>query len=359
MAAVKSAAGARDYRASRRRRAGLTFTFLAVALCAVMVLSAGLGQYNIPVDQVVASVGRRLGLAPENSAMQLADSTLWNIRFPRVLLGVLVGAALGTSGAVMQSVFGNPLAEPGVIGVSSGAAVGACLSIVLNLQFFGIFTTPAFAFVGALAATALVYFLSRSSGRAKVLSMILTGIAVTAVANAIIAFLMFIADTTSRDQIVFWQMGSLNGSTWKAVASVWPVILIGLVACFVMASSLDVLALGERAAQHSGVNVERLRAVSIAATALLTGAAVAYAGIIAFIGLIIPHLLRMILGPSNRVLLPASALGGALLIALSDLGARTLVPFADLPIGIFTALVGGPTFFVLLRRSLGQGGGAS
>lgn len=231
MAAVKSAAGARDYRASRRRRAGLTFTFLAVALCVVMVLSAGLGQYNIPTDQVVASVGRRLGLAPENPAMQLADSTLWNIRFPRVLLGVLVGAALGTSGAVMQSVFGNPLAEPGVIGVSSGAAVGACLSIVLNLQFFGIFTTPAFAFVGALAATALVYFLSRSSGRAKVLSMILTGIAVTAVANAIIAFLMFIADTTSRDQIVFWQMGSLNGSTWKAVASVWPVILIGLVAC--------------------------------------------------------------------------------------------------------------------------------
>ena len=118
--------------------------------------------------------------------MQLADSTLWNIRFPRVLLGVLVGAALGTSGAVMQSVFGNPLAEPGVIGVSSGAAVGACLSIVLNLQFFGIFTTPAFAFVGALAATALVYFLSRSSGRAKVLSMILTGIAVTAVANALL-----------------------------------------------------------------------------------------------------------------------------------------------------------------------------
>ena len=216
---MKSAAGARDYRASRRRRAGLTFTFLAVALCVVMVLSAGLGQYNIPTDQVVASVGRRLGLAPENPAMQLADSTLWNIRFPRVLLGVLVGAALGTSGAVMQSVFGNPLAEPGVIGVSSGAAVGACLSIVLNLQFFGIFTTPAFAFVGALAATALVYFLSRSSGRAKVLSMILTGIAVTAVANAIIAFLMFIADTTSRDQIVFWQMGSLNGSTWKAVAS--------------------------------------------------------------------------------------------------------------------------------------------
>ena len=133
MAAVKSAAGARDYRASRRRRAGLTFTFLAVALCVVMVLSAGLGQYNIPIDQVVASVGRRLGLAPENPAMQLADSTLWNIRFPRVLLGVLVGAALGTSGAVMQSVFGNPLAEPGVIlrGASSGCReeCGGCAGL--------------------------------------------------------------------------------------------------------------------------------------------------------------------------------------------------------------------------------------
>ena len=175
-------------------------------------------------------------------------------------------------------------------------------------------------------------------------------------ANAAIAFCLYLADNVSRDRIVFWQMGSLNGSTWKALASVWFVIVAGLIMCLMISRKLDLLALGERAAQHSGVNVERLRGVAIAATALLTGAAVAHAGIIAFVGLIIPHLLRLILGPSNRLLLPASALGGALLIALSDLGARTLIPVSDLPIGIFTALVGGPTFFFLLRRSMGKGG---
>ena len=353
---VSSAQPASSYAAKRRARITATFAVLSLSLVIITVVSAGLGQYYIPVQEVIGSIGRKLGWAPANQAMTLADNTLWNIRFPRVLLGLLVGAALGTSGAVMQSVFGNPLAEPGVIGVSSGAAVGACVAIVLGFQFLGIFTVPAFAFVGALAATALVYTLSRSSGKAKVLSMILTGIAVTAVANAAIAFLMFLADSTSRDQIVFWQMGSLNGATWRGVSSVWPVILISLVVCFVLASKLDLLALGERAAQHSGVNVERLRLISIAATALLTGAAVAYAGIIAFVGLIVPHVLRLLLGPSNKALLPASALGGALLIAASDLAARTLVPFADLPIGIFTALVGGPTFFFLLRRSMGKGG---
>ena len=205
--------GSSDYRSKRRIRILATFGFLSIALIVITVVSAGLGQYNIPTDHVVASLGRRLGMIPKDPTAYLEDSTLWNIRFPRVLLGLLVGAALGCSGAVMQAVFGNPLAEPGVIGVSSGAAVGACVAVVFNLEFFDIYTVPAFAFGGALAATALVYFLSRSSGRAKVLSMILTGIAVTAVANAAIAFCLYLADNVSRDRIVFWQMGSLNGST--------------------------------------------------------------------------------------------------------------------------------------------------
>ena len=187
------------------------------------------------------------------------------------------------------------------------------------------------------------------------ITMILTGIAVTAVANAAIAFLVFVASPTDRDQIVFWQMGSLNGSTWKAVLSAGPIILLGLLTSLVIAGRLNLLALGERAARHTGVDVERLRITAITSAALLTGAAVAYAGIIAFVGLIVPHVLRLALGPSNRVLLPDSMLGGAVLIAASDLAARTLVPFADLPIGIFTALVGGPTFFVLLRRTLRKG----
>lgn len=340
-----------------RRAATLTaaFAVLTVLVAVAALFSAMLGQFEIPPSQVLGSLGRRVGLLDPDQSARLADATLWNIRFPRIVLGLMVGASLSSAGAVMQAVFGNPLAEPGVIGISSGAAVGACGAIVLGLSFLGIFTLPFVAFLGALLTTLVVYMLSRQGGKAGVLTMILTGIAVTAVANALIAVMVFLADDTSRDQIVFWQMGSLNGSTWRAVAAAGPVILMGLLGCLAAARQLDLLALGERAAQHSGVHVERLRILAISCTALLTGAAVAFSGIIAFIGLIVPHVLRMIVGPSNRVLLPASALGGALLIAVSDLAARSLVPFADLPIGIFTALMGGPTFFLLIRRTLRKG----
>lgn len=349
-------AGAPKYTNPRRTRAVVTLSVLVVTLVAVTIVSAGLGQYNIPTDQVLASFARKWGFIPPQQEWAIADSTLWNVRFPRVLLALFVGAALGCSGAVMQAVFGNPLAEPGVVGISSGAAVGACLAIVLGPQLRDTFAVPTFAFVGALTATVLVYVLSRSGGRSQVVSMILTGIAVTAVANAAIAFCVYVADSTSRDEIVFWQMGSLNRASWTSLSNMWFVVVAALLACFMISGKLDLLALGERAAQHSGVNVERLRMLAIAATALLTGAAVAHSGIIAFVGLIIPHLLRLMLGPSNRVLLPASALGGALLVSLSDLVARTLIPFSDMPIGIFTALVGGPTFFFLLRRSMRKGG---
>lgn len=336
-------------------RVGLTFLTISLLLLVSVLASASLGQFSIPLDQVLGGLARHLGLAEATPDSQLADATLWNIRLPRILLGLLVGAALGASGAVMQAVFGNPLAEPGVIGISAGAAVGACSAIVFGVGLLGVFTVPFFAFGGALVTTALVYLFSRSGGRAEVLSMILTGIAVTAVANALIALMVFLADEASRDQIVFWQMGSLNGATWSAVATSLPIVLLGLAGVLALAQQLNLLALGERAAAHSGVHVERLRLLAIIFTALLTGAAVAYAGIIAFVGLIVPHLLRMLVGPSNRLLIPASALGGALLIAVADLAARTLIPFADLPIGIFTALVGGPTFFWLLRRTLRKG----
>lgn len=321
----------------------------------VSVFSSMVGQFEIPASDVIRAVARKFsGGAPEGGDL-LSDSVLWNVRFPRIVLGLVVGMALGASGAMMQAVFGNPLAEPGVVGISAGAAVGACVAIVLGTTIAGIFTVPLFAFVAALGVTAVVYWLSRTDGRAGVIAMILTGIAVTAVANAVIAMLVFMADSSGRDQIVFWQMGSLNGATWTAVASSLPAAAIGLVGALSIAGSLDLLALGERAAQHSGIHVERLRGIAIACTAILTGTAVAHAGIIAFVGLIVPHVLRLALGPSNRILIPASAVGGALLIAASDVAARTVVPFADLPIGIFTALVGGPTFFVLLRRSLRQG----
>jgi iron complex transport system permease protein len=183
--------------------------------------------------------------------------------------------------------------------------------------------------------------------------LVLTGIAVNAVANAIIAFLVFSADTASREQVTFWQLGSLNGATWSAVAVTVPLLVAGVGGAWALARRLDALALGERSARHLGVDVERVRLWAVLIVALLTAAAVSYAGIIAFVGLIIPHLLRLLIGPSHGALIPASALGGALLISGSDLVARTAIPFADLPIGMFTALVGGPVFFVLLRRTIG------
>jgi iron complex transport system permease protein len=344
-------------RTARRRRFTATVAVLAVLLAATVIGSAMVGQFPLAIADIVASIGRRLGLVPADATAQFADGALWNVRFPRIALGLIVGAALGVAGTMMQGMFGNPLAEPGVIGVSAGCAVGACAAIVFNLDWAGAATVPVAAFVFGLITTFAVYFLSRSTGRTQILTLVLTGIAVNAVASALIALCVFLADTASREQIVFWQLGSLNGASWMAVATTAPFLLLGGIGALVSAKKLDLLALGERQARHLGVNVERLRVISIVCVAILTSAAVAYAGIIAFVGLIIPHLLRLLIGPSHRLLLPASALGGALLISLADVLSRTLVPFADLPIGMFTALVGGPVFFVLMRRSLRSGSG--
>jgi iron complex transport system permease protein len=343
---------------TRRRAITLTLVISVVVLLAVVLVSAAVGQFPLTPAEILGSVGRRLGLVAPSDTARFADGALWNVRFPRIVLGIVVGASLGIAGTVMQGMFGNPLAEPGVIGVSAGCAVGACAAIVFRIEWFGAATVPIAAFAAGLVTTFLVYFLSRSTGRTQVLTLVLTGIAVNAVANALIALFVFMADTTSREQIVFWQLGSLNGASWFAVAATLPFLAIGGILAASTARRLDLLALGERQARHLGVNVERLRIAAIVCVAILTAAAVAYAGIIAFVGLIIPHLLRLLVGPSHRVLLPASALGGALLISLSDVLARTLVPFADLPIGMFTALVGGPVFFLLMRRSLKAGSGA-
>jgi iron complex transport system permease protein len=285
------------------------------------------------------------------------DAALWTIRFPRVVMSLLVGAALATAGAVMQGVFGNPLAEPGVVGVSSGAALAACTGIVFGLTFLGPFTSAALAFAGGLVTTLAVYLLARSGGRTEVVTLVLTGVAVNAVCGAGIAFLTFLGDTQAREQIVFWQLGSLNGTRWEYVAVVAPFVAVGLLVAVLVARRLDLLSLGERAARHVGVDVERLRIICIVAVALLTGAAVAFCGIVSFVGLVVPHLVRMAVGPGHRALVPLSALGGGVLLLAADLVARTAVAYADLPIGMLTALVGGPFFFWLIRRTRRQAGG--
>ncbi|MBP1327093.1 iron complex transport system permease protein [Leucobacter exalbidus] len=331
---------------------------MSIALVASILVSAGTGQLEIPPQEVLGSLLHHIGIdwlpAPTHAA---GDATLWTIRFPRIAMAVLVGAGLAVSGLIMQAIFGNPLAEPGVIGISSGAAVGAGLSIVFGLTFFGQWTTAVLAFAAGLIATLVVYGMSRADGKTEVVTLVLTGIAVNAIGGAAIALLTFLGDTQSREQIVFWQLGSLQGSGWAQVWITAPVIAVGLFAAYAAGRKLDLLALGERNARHLGVNVELLRIVMIFVVALLVGASVAFAGIISFVGLVIPHLMRMVMGPAHIPLVTASALGGALLLTLADLGARTLVPMAEMPIGMLTALVGGPFFFWLLRRTRKRSGG--
>lgn len=331
---------------------------LAVLLLVAIVIAAGHGQLDVPPSEVVGSVLHRLGLdiGPLPHHPQ-GENTLWNVRFPRVAMACLAGACLATAGALMQGVFGNPLAEPGVVGVSSGAALAAATIIVTGWSFAGSWTVAVAAFFGGLVTTLLVYTTARDGGRTEVVTLVLTGVALNAMTSAGLAFLMFAGDQQAREEIVFWTLGSLNGSRWEYVGVSAPLAAVGLVAAMLMARQLDLLALGDRAARHVGVDVERLRIRVIVVVAVLTAAAVAFCGIIAFVGLVVPHLIRLIAGPGHRLLVPASALGGAVLLVFADLWARTAIAYADLPLGMLTALVGGPFFFWLIRRARTNAGG--
>jgi iron complex transport system permease protein len=346
---------------SSRRRVRVRTVILSSALVAILIaavmVSAVVGQLSISVTEVVGALLKWMGITTAWAPLDpVVEATLEVVRFPRIVMALAVGAALAVAGALMQAVFGNPLAEPGVVGVSAGAALGASTAIVFGIAAGG-GGVALLAFVGGLGATLLVYAVARAGGRTEVVTLLLTGIAINAFAQAGLAFVLFLADTASREQIVFWQLGSLAGSVWSEVAIVLPVLIIGTILAVLLASKLDLLSLGERNARHLGVDVEQLRIISIVLVALLTGVAVAFAGIIAFVGLVVPHIIRMALGPAHRGLLVASAVGGGALLAIADLMTRTLVSGADLPIGMLTALVGGPFFFGLLYQQRRRSGG--
>ncbi|WP_026342714.1 iron ABC transporter permease [Nocardia sp. BMG111209] len=336
----------------------MAFTVAVVVLVALALFSAAVGQVPTTPAEVAGSVAHRIGLdwgpMPHHPA---GEVTLWQVRFPRVVLAMLVGAALATAGALLQGVFANPLAEPGVIGVSSGAAVGAGIVIVTGGAFAAAWSVAGGAFVAGLGTTLLVYLLSRSGGRTETVTLVLTGVAVNAFAGGLMAFLMFTASPAARDQIVFWQLGSLNGATWQSVTVVAPLAAVGIAAAILLAPRLDLLALGESAARHLGVDVERLRRNVILVVAVLATAGVSFTGVILFVGLVVPHVVRLLVGPGHRVLIPLSALLGAIVLLAADVGARTLVANADLPLGMLTSLVGAPFFFWLLRRTRARSGG--
>lgn len=340
------------------RRAGVHLALLALLLVGLLV-SVSVGQLDVGARSAIGSLLDALGWQTAwRPQPDILNQSLQQIRFPRAVMGMAVGGGLAVAGAAMQAIFGNPLAEPGVVGVSAGAALGAAVAIAVGAgALAGGWGIALAAFVGGFAATLLVYLTARSQGRTEVVTLLLTGIAVNAFAGAGLAFVMFATDTASREQIVFFQLGSLNGSRWSEVLTVLLVVLpSALVACL-LARRYDLLSLGERTAAHLGVRVERLRTASIVLVALLTAVGVAFVGIISFVGLVVPHLLRMLLGPGHRMLLPASLVGGAALLVWSDTLARTAVHGADLPIGMLTSLIGGPFFLYLILRSRRRAGG--
>lgn len=339
-------------------RRGLILAGFGVLLVVGVLVSAAIGQLPVgPADVIGAAlhgVGIDTSWRPADATL---EQTLLQIRFPRVAMSLLVGATLAVAGAVMQAVFGNPLAEPGVVGVSAGAALGAGIAIAFGAALLGGWAVAALAFAGGALATGGVYLTARSGGRTEVVTLLLTGIAVNAFAGAGLALVMFVADSGSREQIVFWQLGSMNGSRWAEVLLVAAVGVPAAAVAIALGRRYDLLALGERTATHLGLRVERLRVVSILLVALLTGVGVAFVGIVMFVGLVVPHLIRMIQGPAHRPLLVASVVGGAALMVWADLIARTLVAGADLPIGMLTALIGGPFFFYLVRLTRSRAGG--
>lgn len=332
---------------ARRRRAVIVHVVLAVALVATVLWSGTVGQYGTGVVDSLKSI---IGAGGE------AGVVMWQVRLPRIALALFVGAGLAIAGVALQAVFGNPLAEPGLVGVSSGAAVGAAAVTVAGGAALpaalgataASWAIAAGAFAGGVLATAVVAATAR--GGRDVARIILVGVAVNAVCGGLVSGLTFIAEPAARDRIVFWQMGSFAGGDWTSTAIVAAVTVPSAAVLWALARRLDLLGLGEAQAGHLGVDVVTLRRVVITLTALIVAVGVAFSGIIVFIGLVVPHALRLILGPGHSALLPASLLGGALVATLADLAARTLVTGADLPLGMLTSLVGGPLFFWLLLR---------
>jgi len=332
-----------------RRSRSLIRVLLILLALSVLVLVAGvaIGPVTIPLGETVSALFGR------SDATAVSARIIQQIRLPRVILGFLVGGALAVSGAVMQGLFRNPLGSPYILGVASGASAGAAVAILAGWPAMPWLSVSAFA--GGLAATAIVYGISRGEDRrTSIFTLILGGVAVGALFSAVTSLVIFLSSRGERlADVVFWIMGSLGRAGWSGLAVLAPVFVLGTLVVFAFSRDLDALSLGEQGAYHLGVDPQRTARLLLVCSTLLASAAVAMAGTIGFVGLIVPHVLRLILGPNHRILIPASALGGGLFLVLADIAARTVMRPVELPIGIITAFLGAP-FFLYLLRSRGR-----
>lgn len=340
----------------------LAMVIAALALAAVCIVTIHAGAVHIPPGTALRIFAEQLGLAPVDDSMQALRTILIDIRLPRIVLGILTGAGLAVAGVTLQGLFRNPLADPGLVGVSTGAATAAAAFIVLGWPLAEYLSAsllrhalPVAAFVGGLVTTIVIYAVATRDGRTDVATLLLAGVAINAMAGACIGLLVFLSSENELRDLNFWMLGSLNGVTWDRLMFAGPLIFAATIVLMRFARLLNALLLGEIEARHLGFDVEHAKRLMIALVALTVGAIVALTGAIGFVGLVVPHLVRLMMGADHRALYPLSALLGACLVLLADLFARTIVVPAELPIGIVTSFLGGPFFLWLLLRQQAQG----
>lgn len=339
------------------RRGIFLILFLVLALMSTISLSAGMGYLDIAWTDVLRVVAGSLtgnaGLVGGTDA--LTRTIVMDVRLPRILTAAVVGGGLSLCGVVFQGILLNPLADPYTLGVSAGAAFGAALALLLNLSVAGIYSVPICAFAGAVATLLLVIYLASSAGGASANNLILSGIIVAAILSAGISFLKFVADE-QVSVIIFWLMGSFAAKTWSDVQLTGGFLIVGLGVFLFYARDLNLLCLGRRAAASLGVDARRVPWILLVTASLVAAACVAVSGIIGFVGLLVPHMMRALVGPDNRLLLPLSFFSGAILLTWADTVTRAVLPH-EIPIGVLTALIGGPFFCYLFRRRQTGGGG--
>ncbi|WP_214227541.1 iron ABC transporter permease [Pedobacter sp. B4-66] len=338
------------------KKTGL-YILLILALLISAGLSMGLGAVQIPLKEVIVILGKKIGLFSEMPISIQHEGVLNIVRIPRVILGLLVGAALGISGTAVQGIFRNPLAEPGLIGISAGASLMAVIIIVLEAtllaslsNIMGYYIMAFGAFAGAGIAALIVYQISRTDGKSNVATMLLAGIAINALAGALTGLITYAADDQQLRNITFWMLGSLAGATWETVISLLPFVLVPLLLLPRMGKALNAFSLGEIQAAQLGLKVNVVKRNVVILATMAVGAAVSVSGIIGFIGLLVPHTIRLVIGVDNKHVLPASALFGALMLTISDMICRVIIAPIELPIGVITALMGTPLFLYILVK---------
>ncbi|MBN1314693.1 MAG: iron ABC transporter permease [Anaerolineales bacterium] len=338
----------------RPRRRGFLLLVASALLVIVGLLAVGWGSFSIPVLDIISMIENRLTGSTAVAAWPKAwETVIFDIRLPRIILAALVGAALSQAGVVFQGLFRNPLADPYLIGISSGAGLGATIAIAfgIGMQVAGLGAVSIFAFAGALFSTIFVYLLSRIGGRTSIATLLLAGVALGAFLSSMTTFLMFRAEDAFRTvHIVGWLMGSFAMAGWPKVRLLAPVLVIASGVILIYAHRLNVLQLDEEQAQQLGVPVEQTRLILVVLASLITAVAVSVSGVIGFVGLIVPHAVRLVWGPDHKFLLPMSALCGGIFMIIADTLARTLLSPSELPVGVITAFCGAPFFLYLLRR---------